>query len=82
MSLTANSTDVIEFILGTKNFAILYDGVPIAERMDLNRGHVSTRFLCTLKRPYKTPSLEDAALIFYIAQHLQILMILKILNIR
>ena len=40
-----NSVDVIEFILGTKNFAILYDSIPIAERMGLKRGHLSTMFL-------------------------------------
>ena len=57
------SIDVIEFILGTKNFAILYDGVSIAEKIGLKGGHLSTIFLCTLQRPYKTPSLEPAALI-------------------
>lgn len=31
ISLTVNSLVVIEFILGTKTFAILYDGPPIAE---------------------------------------------------
>ena len=40
-----NSVDVIEFILGTRNFAILYDSIPIAERMGLKRGHLSTMFL-------------------------------------
>ena len=59
-----NSLDVIEFILRTKNFAILYDGIPIAERMGLKRGYLSTMFLCTLQRPYKTPGLEPADLIF------------------
>ena len=64
VSLTVNSLDVLEFILGTKNFAILYDGVPIAERMSLKGGHPSTMFLYTLQRPYKIPGLEPRALIF------------------
>ena len=59
-----NSLDVIEFILGTKKFAILYDGVSIAERMGQKGGHLSTMFLFTLQRPYKTPGLEPTALIF------------------
>ena len=63
MSLTLDSLDVIKFILGTKNFAISYDGVPIAERMGPKRGRLSTMFLCTLQRPYKIPGLEPAALI-------------------
>ena len=62
--LTVNSLDVIEFILGTKNLAILYDGIPVAEVMGLKVGHLSTMFLCTLRRPYKIPGLELAALIF------------------
>ena len=45
-------------------FAILYDGVTIAERVGLKGGHLSTMFLCTLQRPYKTPGLEPAVLIF------------------
>ena len=64
MSLTVNSLDVIQFILGTENFTILYDCVPIAERMGLKEGHLSTIFLCTLQRPYKTAGLEPTALIF------------------
>ena len=76
-----NSLDVIEFILEIKNFAILHDSVPIAERMGLKGGHLSIMFLCILQRPYKTPGLEPTALIFFAAQHLELLMILKILNI-
>ena len=64
MSLTVNSLDVIQFILGTENFIILYDCVPVAERMGLKEGHLSTIFLCTLQRPYKTAGLEPTALIF------------------
>ena len=63
-SLTVNSLDVIEFILGTKNFEILYDGLPMAERMRLKGGHLHTMFLCTLQRPYKTPGLEPTTVIF------------------
>ena len=59
-----NSLDVIEFILRTKNFAIIHDSVPIAERMSLKGGHLFAMFLCTLQRPYKIPGLEPTALIF------------------
>ena len=76
-----NSLDVIEFILRTKNFAIIHDSVPIAERMSLKGGHLFAMFLCTLQRLYKIPGLEPTALIFYVAQQLKLLMILKILNI-
>lgn len=44
-----NSLDATDFILGTKHFSILYDGVPITEIMDLKGEHVSTMVLCTLK---------------------------------
>ena len=65
MSLTVNSLDVIEFILGTKNFAISYDDVPIAERLGLKGGHLSTMFLYSLQRPYKKTGFEQpTALIF------------------
>ena len=64
MPLTVNSLDVIEFIVGTKYFAILYDGVAVAEKMYLKGGHLSTVFSCPLQRPYKAPGLEYAALIF------------------
>ena len=72
-----NSLDVLEFILGIKNFVILYDNVPLAEKMGLKGGHLSIIFLCTLQKPYKTTGLEPS----YVAQHLELLMILKILNI-
>ena len=62
--MTANLLDIIKFITGSKNFAILYDDVPIAEKMGLKGGHLSTMFLCTLPRPYKIPGLEPTALIF------------------
>ena len=64
MSLTVNSLDVIEFILGTKNVAILYDDVLVAESMSLKRGYLSTVFLCLLQRPYEIQALEPTALIF------------------
>ena len=64
MSLTVNSLDVIEFILGTKNVAILYDDVSVAESMSLKRGYLSTVFLCLLQRPYEIQALEPTALIF------------------
>ena len=64
MSLTVNSIDVTEVILKTKNFGTLYDGVPIAERMGLKGGHLSTMFSCTLQKPYKTPGLDPTASIF------------------
>ena len=55
MSSTVNSLDVIEFILGTKNFAILYDGVSIPDRIGLKGGHLSTTSLiflcCSTLRP-------------------------------
>ena len=59
-----NSLDVIKFILGTKSFAILYGGIPVAETMGLKRGHLSTLFLCILQRLCKIPGLEHTALIF------------------
>ena len=49
VSLTVNSIDVIEFILGTKNFAILYDGVPIAEKIGLKGGHYLLYFYVLYK---------------------------------
>ena len=55
MPSTVNSLDVIEFILGTKTFAILYDGVSIADRIGLKGGHLSTTSLiflcCSTLRP-------------------------------
>ena len=79
MSLTVNSLDVIEFILGTKYFAILYDGIAVAEKMYLKGGHLSTMFSCPLQRPYKTLGLECTALIFLCCSTLrEILMISKI----
>ena len=61
VSLTVNSLDIIEFILGTTLFAILHDGVPIAIRMGLNEGRLSNMLLHT-----KTiiPGLESTTLNF------------------
>ena len=53
-----NSLDVTEFITENENFAILFDGVPIADIIGLKGGHLSTMFLCTLQRSFKTPGLE------------------------
>ena len=64
LGLTVNLLDVIEVTLGTENFTILFDGIPIAKRMCLKGGHKSTMFLCTLQKPYKIPGLEPTALIF------------------
>lgn len=58
---------------------MLDDGVTIAERMGLKGGHISTMFLCNLQRPYKIQDLEPAALID-VAQYLELLMILKIIQ--
>ena len=57
-----NSLDVIELIFGSKNFATLYNGAPIAERIDQKEGQPSTIFLCTLQRPCNIPSLVPTAL--------------------
>ena len=53
-----NSLDVTEFITENENFAILFDGVPIADIIGLKGRHLSTMFLCTLHRSFKTPGLE------------------------
>ena len=50
-SLTVNSFCVISDRTGTKNFASLYVGVPIAERIGLNGGNPFIRGLCTLADP-------------------------------
>ena len=50
-SLIVNSFCVISYRRGTKNFASLYVGVPIAERIGLNGGNPFIRGLCTLADP-------------------------------
>ena len=50
-SLTENSFCVLSDRSGTKNFASLYVGVPIAERMGLNGSNPVLRGLCTLADP-------------------------------
>ena len=62
MSLTVNSLDVIEFILG-KIIPIFSDGVPVAERIGPKGWHLFTMFLFTLQKPYKKPGAEHTALI-------------------
>ena len=50
-SVTVNSFCVTSDRTGTKNFASLYVGVPIAERISLNGGNPFRRGLCTLADP-------------------------------
>ena len=50
-SLTENSFCIISDRNGTKNFASLYVGVPIAERMGVNDSNPVLRGLCTLADP-------------------------------
>ena len=50
-SFTVNSSCVISDRTGTKNFASLYVGVPIAERIGPNGGNPFIRGLCPLADP-------------------------------
>ena len=50
-SLTVNSFCVTLDRMGTKNFANLYVGVPIAERIGLNGINPFLRGLCSLADP-------------------------------
>ena len=43
---------------GTKNFANLYVGVPISDKIGRKGGTPSSIGLCILARPYKIPGLE------------------------
>ena len=61
-SLTVNSFQVISDRTGTKNFANLYVGVPIAERISLNGGNPFIRGLCILADPSSVPGFEPTAL--------------------
>ena len=47
-SFTVNSFWVISDRIGTKNFASLYVGVPISEKIGLNVGNPFIMVLCTL----------------------------------
>ena len=80
MSLIANSLDVVQFILETKHFEFLYDGVPIAEQIGVKGAYFL--FPCTLydyvlPRLCKISGLELAACIFSCCSTLQVLDILK-----
>ena len=44
--------------IGTKNFASLYVGVSIADKIDLKDGRTSVIILWTLAKPYIIPGLE------------------------
>ena len=57
-SLIVYSLDVKDASKGTKNFAILYVGVPISDKMGRKGGTPSLIGLCILTRPYKIPGLE------------------------
>ena len=59
-SLTVNSLWVKGSKIGIKNFARLYPGVLIAERIGLNLGILSTTGLWTSGLPYRIPGLEPA----------------------
>ena len=46
--------------MGTKIFARLYDGVPIADKMGRKKGQLSMIGLCTLALLQSTPGLDPA----------------------
>ena len=58
VSSTINLFCVISDRTGTKNFASLYVGVSIAERMVMNGVNPVLRGLCTLDEPLSVPGLE------------------------
>ena len=76
VSLTVNSSDVIEFILGTKD--VRWWRYNSWKNGFKRRAHIYY-VLCNLQRPYKIQDLEPAALID-VAQYLELLMILKIIQ--
>ena len=49
---------------GSKNFASLYVGVPIAYKIGWKGGRPFLISLCTFPNPYKTPGLDPAVLMF------------------
>ena len=57
-SLIVYSVDAKGASKGTKNFAILYVGVPISDKIGRKGGTPSLIGLCILARPYKIPGLE------------------------
>ena len=48
--------------IGTKNFASLYVGVPMADKIGLKDGRPSLTILWTLAKPYIIPGLEPEGL--------------------
>ena len=48
--------------IGTKNFASLYVGVPMADKIGLKDGGPSVAILWTLAKPYINPGLEPEGL--------------------
>lgn len=59
-----NSLIVKQLSMRTKNLAILYVGISIADNIGLEGGKASTIILWTLHRPYKMPGLDLTTLIF------------------
>ena len=57
-SWTVNSLTVKGDKIGTKNFARLYVGVPIADKMSRKEGQLSIIGLCTLALPQSIPGLN------------------------
>ena len=57
-SLIVYSLDVKGASKGTKNFAILYAGLPISDKIERKGGTPSLIGLYVLTRPYKIPGLE------------------------
>ena len=49
---------------GSKNFASLYVGVPIAYKIGWKGGRPFLISLCTFPNPYKTPGLDPTVLMF------------------
>ena len=58
-SLIVYSLDVKGARKGTKNFAILYERVPISDKIGRKGGTSSLISLCILAGPYKIPGLES-----------------------
>ena len=62
-SWTVNSFCVTSDKMGTKNFSILFLGVPIAEIMDLNGVNLFLRGSCALADPSTVSGFETAGLL-------------------
>ena len=61
-SLIVHSLVVRGSSIGTKNFASLYVGVPMADKIGLKDGRPSVTILRTLAKPYIIPGLEPEGL--------------------